>query len=262
MNTLNPDPSGTRINEFSQPIGPAVPDWTARAYPSHTPASGNTCRLEPLDPDRHTGALWAAFNAAPDGRNWTYLNVGPFADEDALCAHLVREAASGERQHYAIVERATNEAVGTFALMRADCANGVIEVGFVTYSPRLQRTAIATEAMYLLMCRVFDELGYRRLEWKCDSLNAPSRAAAQRYGFSYEGTFRQAVVYKERSRDTAWYSIIDSEWPAIKSAFQAWLAPENFDTNGQQRQRLGRLVAIRLPRESTGPGGIPGPSSD
>ena len=141
-----------------------------------------------------------------------------------------------------MVDRTTGKAVGTLALMRMDPGNGVIEVGHVTFSPKLQRTALSTEAQYLLMRRVFDELGYRRYEWKCDSLNAPSRATAQRLGFQFEGIFRQAVVYKGRTRDTAWFSIIDSEWPARRAAFERWLAPENFDENGVQRRRLGEMA--------------------
>ena len=129
--------------------------------------------------------------------------------------------------------------------MRMDPTNGVIEVGFVTFSPLLKRTPISTEAQYLLMAHVFDELGYRRYEWKCDSLNAPSRAAAERLGFKFEGIFRQATVYKGRNRDTAWFSILDTEWPAQKQAFQAWLAAENFDEQGQQRKSLGDLRRLQ-----------------
>ena len=132
--------------------------------------------------------------------------------------------------------------MGVASLMRIDPAAGVIEVGGINYSPALQRTPAATEAMYLMMRRVFDELGYRRYEWKCDSLNAASRAAAQRLGFTYEGMFRQATVYKARNRDTCWFSILDSEWPALKSGFEQWLAPDNFDTDGRQRKRLSQLI--------------------
>lgn len=239
-----PDTS-PRLNAFSQPIGEPVPDWTPRERPPRTPIEGRLCRIEPLDADRHGPALWRSFSAAPDGRDWTYMSAGPFADEAGLHAYLVQIAASADPMHHAIVDLASNEAVGMFALMRIDCANGVIEVGHVGYSPRLKRTATATEAMYLLMRRVFDELGYRRFEWKCDSLNAPSRAAALRYGFQYEGCFRQAIVYKGRSRDTAWFSIIDREWPTIKPAFERWLAPENFDADGRQLTPLARLIASR-----------------
>jgi RimJ/RimL family protein N-acetyltransferase len=143
--------------------------------------------------------------------------------------------------HHAIIDVATGKAVGTAALMRIDPAHGVIEIGSIAYSPYLKRSRAGTEAMFLFMRRVFDELGYRRYEWKCDSLNAPSRRAAERYGFQYEGTFRQAIVYKGRSRDTAWFSIIDRDWPVIRAGFEQWLAPENFDAAGNQRRSLASL---------------------
>ena len=143
---------------------------------------------------------------------------------------------------FAIVDAPSQTALGVASLMRIDPANGAIEVGHLAYSPRLQRTPAATEAMFLLMQYAF-ELGYRRYEWKCDTLNAPSRAAAQRLGFSFEGVFRQAVIYKERSRDTAWHSIIDAEWPALRAAFTQWLAPSNFDAAGRQLTRLSDLTA-------------------
>jgi RimJ/RimL family protein N-acetyltransferase len=145
--------------------------------------------------------------------------------------------------HYAVIDLATAKPVGTLSLMRIDPANGVIEVGHVTYSPRLKRTRKATEAMFLLLGEVFDKLGYRRFEWKCDSLNEPSRRAAQRYGFTFEGIFRQAIVYRERNRDTAWFSIIDSEWPALRSGYQRWLDAGNFDAQGQQVERLADVIA-------------------
>jgi len=155
----------------------------------------------------------------------------------------MRKSCLGEDPlFHAIVERKTGEAVGVASYLRIDPANGVIEVGHINYSPLLQRTRAATEAMFLMMRRVFDELGYRRYEWKCDALNAPSRAAAGRYGFRFEGIFRQATVYKGRNRDTAWYAIIDKDWPALKAAYERWLAPENFDAEGRQRVRLAALV--------------------
>jgi len=143
--------------------------------------------------------------------------------------------------YHAILKRQSGRAVGVASFMRIGPASGVIEVGGINYSPRLQRTPAATEAMYLLMRRVFDELGYRRYEWKCDALNAPSRAAAARLGFRFEGIFRQAIVYKGRSRDTAWFSIIDGEWPTLKTAFERWLDPANFDESGRPRRRLSEF---------------------
>lgn len=230
-------------NAFGQPIGAPVPGWQPRPAPPRTPAQGRFCRIEPVDPGRHADDLHAAYATAADGRDWTYMSAGPFADAESYRAYLRKAAETDDPLHHAIVDLATGKAVGTFALMRADRTNGAIEVGFVAYSPLLQKTCAGTEALFLLMRRVFDELGYRRFEWKCDSLNAPSRAAALRYGFTYEGLFRQAVVYKGRSRDTAWYSIVDGEWPALRSAFEQWLAAGNFDAHGRQRQSLSTLIA-------------------
>jgi len=215
--------------------------WTARALPADRVLMGRFCRLEPLDAERHAQALYEAYASAPDGRDWTYLPAGPFAEARAYLQHAQSAARSADPKHYAVVDADRNAPVGTVALMRADPANGAIEVGWVAYSPRMQRKPAATEAQFLLMQYVFDELGYRRYEWKCDSLNAPSRQAAQRLGFTFEGLFRQATIYKQRSRDTAWFSIIDAEWPALKAAFQAWLAPDNFDAQGRQVQSLGAL---------------------
>ena len=223
---------------LGQPIGEPVPGWTARPRPPLTPMQGRTCRTEPLDPARHGADLWQAVSLDRDGRNWTYLAYGPFAAERGL----PRVAGVHGRQGRSAVPHdprgADRQAVGVASYLRIDPPVGVIEVGHIHYSPALQRTPLATEAMYLMMARVFDELGYRRYEWKCDSLNAPSRRAAERFGFRFEGIFRQATLYKGRNRDTAWYSIIDSEWPAAKAAYEAWLAPENFDAEGKQKRKL------------------------
>ena len=230
-----------RTNAFGQPIGVEVAEWTERPRPSRTPMEGRYCRLEPIDADRHAAALFDAWSEAPDDRDWTYLFADRPADAAACLAYVRKCAESNDPLHFAIVDFATGSAVGSAALMRIEPAHGVIEVGGITYSPRLQKTRAGTEAMYLLMRRAFDELGYRRYEWKCDALNAPSRAAADRYGFQYEGTFRQVVVYKGRSRDTAWYSILDREWPSIRAAFESWLAPDNFDATGRQRRSLAEI---------------------
>lgn len=205
---------------------------------------GRYCRVEPLDPERHAHDLWSANADDAEGRMWTYLSVGPFAEEAAYRAWLDQVAPGDDPVFYTIVDARIGQAVGLASYLRIDPANGVIEVGHLQFSPRLQRTPAATEAMYLMMRRAFDELGYRRYEWKCDSLNAPSRAAAERYGFRFEGLFRQAVVYKGRNRDTAWFSIVDTEWPAVRDAFQHWLDPANFDTDGRQRHRLSDLRTI------------------
>ena len=230
-----------------QPVGQPVPNWTARPRPPREPIAGHYCRLEPLDAARHGADLHAAFRQTPDGRDWTYTIAGPFADEASYLAYARTAQASEDPQHFAIIDFGSGRAVGTLAAMRIDPANGVIEVGNVAYSQQLKRTPAATEAQYLLMRRAFDQLGYRRYEWKCDSLNAPSRAAALRLGFQFEGIFRQAVVYKGRNRDTAWFSIVDGEWPAVRGGLEQWLAPDNFDAQGKQRQRLADLIAAARP---------------
>ncbi len=204
---------------------------------------GRFCRLEPLDPARHAQDLFAANQLDAKGRNWTYLFQEPFRDLESYRAWLGQVAESNDPLFHTIVDRKTEKAAGVATFMRIDRPNGVIEVGNINYSPLLQRTPAATEAMFLMMVRAFDELGYRRYEWKCDSLNAPSRAAALRLGFQFEGIFRQAVIYKGRNRDTAWFSMIDGEWPALKRAYEQWLAPGNFDAEGRQRRKLTDLIA-------------------
>lgn len=230
------------LNALHQPVGPDLPAWTARQRPPRTPIEGRYCRLEPLSAERHAADLFDAFSQAPDAGDWTYMSVGPFADAQAYRRFAEAAQAGDDPLHHAVIDQTTGRAIGSLALMRVDPASGVVEVGFVCYSPRLKRTRAATEAQFLLMRRVFDELGYRRYEWKCDSLNAPSRAAAARLGFQFEGIFRQAMVYKGRSRDTAWFSILDGEWPALRAAYQRWLEPGNFDAQGRQRALLAALV--------------------
>jgi RimJ/RimL family protein N-acetyltransferase len=198
---------------------------------------GRFCRLEPLDAGRHAAELHEANSLDREQRMWTYLFSGPYASFDEYRAWLELRQASEDPLYFAIVDRATGLATGLASYLRIDPANGSIEVGHLQFSPRLQRTAAATEAMYLMMKQAFD-LGYRRYEWKCDALNAASRRAALRLGFTFEGVFRQAVVYKGRNRDTAWYSIIDSEWRAVDAAYRAWLDPANFDADGRQRSAL------------------------
>ena len=231
-----------RLNALGQPIGDPVDGWTARPRPDITAIDGRYARLERLDPDRHARALWDAVALDAAGANWTYLAVGPFtafADYDAW----LRAVAPGTDPYFlTIVDRATGVPVGVASYLRIDPAMGVIEVGHINFSPLAQRRPVATDAMFLMMQYVFS-LGYRRYEWKCDALNAPSRAAADRFGFSYEGLFRQALVYKGRNRDTAWFSIVDHEFPRLARAFEAWLDPVNFDQDGRQRQRLSALTA-------------------
>jgi RimJ/RimL family protein N-acetyltransferase len=228
-------------NHLGQPVGAPLPDWSPRQLPPRTPMAGRFCAVEPLDPERHAAQLFAAYAEDVEGRMWTYLPRGPYASLDEYRGWAEGACRADDPLIHAIVDKASGEAVGTAALMRIEPDVGVIEVGSITYSPRLQRRPAGTEAMYLMMRRVFDELGYRRYEWKCNSLNLPSRAAAERYGFQYEGLFRQAQITRGRNRDTAWFSIIDSEWPALRTAFERWLDPANFAAGGTQRHSLASL---------------------
>ncbi len=226
-----------RTNELGQPIGPDLGPWTPPPRPQATTLEGRWTRLERLDVDHHLGDLWQAFSADDDGRMWTYLPFGPFADEAELTSTIT--ALDGERdlRFFAVVDPASGEALGLLSYLRIEPDAGSIEVGAVMFSPRLQRTRMATEALFLMADHVF-ELGYRRFEWKCDALNEPSRRAADRFGFSYEGIFRQATVYKHRSRDTAWFAMVDHEWPTRREGYRTWLAEENFDDRGRQRRPL------------------------
>jgi RimJ/RimL family protein N-acetyltransferase len=202
---------------------------------------GRFSRLEPLDPDKHARDLFAANAVDTDGANWTYLPYGPIVDFDEYLQWVTTMASACDPQFYAVILKSTGNAVGVASYLRMSPESGSIEVGHIHFSNRLKQTAAATEAMFLMMQRVF-ELGYRRYEWKCDSLNAPSRSAAQRLGFSFEGIFRQATVYKGRNRDTAWYAVIDFDWPRLESAYAEWLAPDNFDESGKQKVSLRDLT--------------------
>ena len=230
------------VNALGQAIGFAVDAWTPPVLPPRNPMIGRTCRTEPLDADRHGADLHAANSLDTDGRHWTYLPYGPFATLDAYHRWLHAVGGTTDPQFHTIIDLATGTAVGVASYLRIDPAAGSMEVGHIHYSPKLQHTVAATEAMYLMMKRAF-ELGYRRYEWKCNALNEPSRSAAQRLGFSYEGVFRQARVDKGRNRDTAWYAAIDREWPALDAAFRRWLAPSNFDARDRQRTSLSSLTA-------------------
>lgn len=233
---------GPRRNALGQPLGFPIADWGPRPLPPRTPMEGRYCRIEPLEADRHAADLFAANTGDAEGRNWTYLSYGPFDSLDAYRRWIDTSCTGGDPLFHAVVDGRDGRAAGVASYLRITPEVGVIEVGHINYAPCLQRTAAATEAMFLMMRRVFDELGYRRYEWKCDALNERSRAAALRLGFRFEGIFRQATIYKGRNRDTAWYSIIDSEWPALRPAFETWLDPVNFEDSGRQRQKLSDLV--------------------
>jgi RimJ/RimL family protein N-acetyltransferase len=211
--------------------------WTPARVPPREPISGARVRLEPVDPARHLDDL---FEAAGDDELWTYMPYGPFADRTAFAAHLEGQAAASDPLFYAVVERASGRALGVVSYLRIDPQNGVIEIGHIWFGRALQRTPAATEAIYLLARHAF-ELGNRRFEWKCNAANAGSMSAARRFGFTYEGTFRQHMIVKGRNRDTAWFSITDGEWPRIQTGFERWLAPDNFDAQGTQRRPLADL---------------------
>jgi RimJ/RimL family protein N-acetyltransferase len=229
------------VNGLGQPIGFPLPDWAPPPAPPREPMQGRYCRLEPLDVDRHAAALFEADSADVEGRSWTYLAYGPFSDFPSYRAWLGANCLGTDPLFFTVISLADDRPAGLVSYLRITPAAGSIEVGHLHYTPRLQRSPAATEAMFLMMQWAF-ESGYRRYEWKCDALNAPSRAAAQRLGLSFEGVFRQATVYKGRNRDTAWYAAIDAEWPALRQAFLAWLAPANFDSAGRQRARLSDLT--------------------
>lgn len=233
----------TRQNNLGQPIGQPVDNWQPRPLPTRTPLEGHYCRIEPLDAERHGADLYAAYAEDTEGRVWTYMVAGPFDTESDFLDWLRAVSGSDDPLFYAIIDSCTDKAVGLASYLRIDPAQGVIEIGNINFSPALQQTAAATEAIFLMMRRVFSELGYRRYEWKCDDLNAPSRRAAERFGFRFEGIFRQAMMYKGRNRDTAWYSILDTEWPVLETAYSAWLDGDNFDAAGHQKMALGELIA-------------------
>lgn len=229
------------LNEFNQPIGDSVPNWEPPPFPPLQAIEGRHCILEPLDADRHAEDLYSANSLDSQGRNWTYLGYGPFSSFEDYRSWVRSTQQKKDPQYYSIVDPQSGKSQGVASFLRIAPNDGSIEVGHINFSPLLTRSIAATEAMFLLMRRAF-ELGYRRYEWKCDSLNAPSRKAAQRLGFSYEGIFRQATIYKGRSRDTAWFAIIDRKWPDLKDAFETWLDSSNFDQEGLQRQRLSELT--------------------
>ena len=223
-------------NAAGQPVGEPLPDWTGAPPIPRQPLTGGSCDVVPLEIG-HAAALHTAFAKDTTGTLWTYMPIGPF-DTVADYADWVAGAVEQDDPiFYAIIDKSSATPVGVTSYLRITPLHGSVEVGWITFAPQIKRSTIATEAMYLMMKNAFD-LGYRRYEWKCDALNAPSRRAAERLGFVYEGTFRQAVVVKNRNRDTAWFSVTDGEWPSVAAAFESWLSPDNFDAAGQQKATL------------------------
>jgi len=212
--------------------------WTVRPLPERKVLEGRTVRLEPLDAEKHGQGLFEASSVADAAERFTWLFDHAPATLEDMRPWLEKSAASKDPLFFVIIDKATGKVAGRQALMRIDAANGSIEIGNIYWGPLIARKVAATEAQFLFMQYIFDELGYRRYEWKCNNDNLPSRRAAARFGFHYEGLFRQHIIVKGKNRDTAWFSVIDSEWPDLKRAYQAWLAPENFDADGQQIKKL------------------------
>lgn len=223
------------------PIGSQVEPGPAKR-PQRTILSGRWVDIVPLDPGAHAQSLYEGSHGPGHDHLWLYLFDGPFPTRAAFDADLERKAASEDPLFFAILDRATGSAQGYASYMRIAPSHRVIEVGSILYTPKLQRTAGATEAMYLMAKHVFEDLGYRRYEWKCNALNEPSRRAAPRLGFTFEGIFRQHMLIKGRNRDTAWYAMLDLDWPARKEAFDRWLDPGNFDEQGKQKTSLSKLM--------------------
>jgi len=213
----------------------------AEGPPGRVVLEGRWCRLEPLAAG-HAGDLYAATAGDGEADRYRWLFEPPPADLAALSAWIARETPKADPLHFAVVDRATGRCGGRQAFMRITPEHGVIEIGAVLWGRGVARTRLATEALYLFARHAFEDLGYRRFEWKCNARNAPSRQAAARFGFTFEGIFRQHMIIKGESRDTAWFSMLDGEWPALRSAYEAWLAPENFDMDGSQRRPLSAFL--------------------
>ena len=236
-------------NSLGQPIGFPLENWQACDHPQSSVMRGRLCALEPVSAEAHALDLYQAFGRDLEHRNWTYMPYGPFDSLEEFDRWVKTSCVGEDPCFFTIIDRVTGRAVGLASFLRIEPRTGVIEVGHIHFSPLIQGSAISTEAMYLMMKLVFEDLGYRRYEWKCDALNAPSCAAARRLGFEFEGIFRQATMYKRRNRDTAWFSILDREWSVIKQVFESWLASENFDAEGRQLSNLSERMQLALGRE-------------
>ena len=228
-----------RINEHDQPIGASLVGWNGADHPGHRGMQGQYAKLVSLDALTHTQDLFNAFRKDTTGKIWTYNGNGPYNTSTGLQAWLSEVSGIDAQPFYAVVDLHDGKPKGVASFLRIQPQHGVIEIGSITFASSLQRTRVATEAIYLMMKRALGELGYRRLEWKCDALNAPSRAAADRFGFSFDGIFEQAVIYKGRNRDTAWYSLLDRDWPPVGRGFERWLSPENFGDDKSTAPQTG-----------------------
>jgi RimJ/RimL family protein N-acetyltransferase len=221
----------------------ALPAWTARQRPTVRVLEGQHVRLERLDPARHADELFAASDTAEADQKFRWLYEEPPVDRARFRAWVETVAASEDPLFHAVIDKASGKVAGRQTFMRIDTANGVVEIGNIYWGPLVAGRPAATEALYLFASHVFDDLGYRRFEWKCNDENLPSKKAAARFGFQAEGVFRQHLVVKGLNRDTAWFSMIDKDWVRLRPAYQAWLLPENFDAAGRQRRRLEEVRA-------------------
>lgn len=223
-------------NKYGQPIGFPLSDWQPAPFPTRTPISGHHCNLLPLEIS-HCDDLLEAFSRAPDDRDWTWLGAGRPNCLQEMQLWVENKINDPGLVAWAVAEINSGLAVGVVCFSNIDVVNGALEIGHVTWSPKMQRTAMGTEAIFLLLKKAFS-LGYRRVAWRCDSLNLASRNAAERLGFTFEGRFRQAMTRKQRNRDTDWLSIIDIEWPIVESSLSGWLSPGNFTACGEQKRKL------------------------
>ena len=228
------------MNQIKLPIGEAVPEWTTKQLPQKTKMQGRYCCLYPLDLKKHSIPLYEAFCKDKDNLNWTYLPYGPFENYEDFKKWLVDFCLTKDPFFFVVVKKDT--VVGLASYLRIKPEVGVIEIGHIHFSPLLQKTRASVETIYLMMRRVFDEMGYRRFEWKCDSLNKRSCEAAKKFGFQFEGIFRQLTIYKGRNRDTAWFSVINKDWGKIKQNFEKWLSAENFDEKNKPSLSLRYLM--------------------
>ncbi|MTI09416.1 GNAT family N-acetyltransferase [Curvivirga aplysinae] len=230
--------SNVNYNEIGQILGVPVPDWKGALAPDGRPLHGQYCYMEKLDIDTHCSGLFEAFSKNENGSNWTYLPVGPFETEADFRGWLEIGCVNPDPFFYVIRRQSDDLILGMASYLRIDPTMGSIEVGHIHFSPLMQRTPASTECMYMMMKHAFEDLGHRRYEWKCNNLNEPSKKAAERLGFSFEGVFRQMSVIKGHNRDTAWFSILNREWKKAKEGFETWLSPDNFDANGKQKSSL------------------------
>lgn len=246
-----------RKNRFDQPVGPSIVGWTVPPPPPLIATSGEYCRLEPMSTGAHAEGLSVAFTSGVEAEDWTYLPFGPFETTVEAARWVEEWSGRDDVRYYAFVDPVSRMPKGVASFMRIDPSSGCVEIGGILYSRSLSRTAAATEGMFMMLNQVF-ELGYRRCEWKCDSLNEPSRRAAERLGFSFEGVFRQATMYKGRSRDTAWYAITDDDWPLLRDQYSRWLDTGNFDPSGRQKLSLSSLTRPYLRPQDSNSGHLAG----